>query len=410
MSAVYPLPTWDKFASTWRLDLRTPWRLGRHILRLPPPPEGYPGAIHAARDLWESLRAAAAAADPQRDLPGIDGPTLAVAIEQWLAVKRWKSDGGERWTREVSALLVRELGRQPLVAIEPGLLWRYRDDLRAGRYSKGRPLSPKSAESRLTVLGQILRWSAEPPRRWIDFAPPMPSPKLSPSEAMRVPLTKWVDEATFRAARAGLYGHPTAHNGLCIELRARGLAHDAAAVRDWVEKRRLYLSFAFYTGMRRHDLDEITDAYLSPDLGCYFRHGRKTSIAVSAESICEPFAADIEAELRRLGRSAFRPGELVAGGPWKNVARVLSAAAARVGVESFNLRDCRRSFVYHKALAGVAMPDLVNLMGHVDSQMIRAVYLRLQPRLQRNLAGAAWPRSVSAVPGTGDARVLPFVR
>jgi hypothetical protein len=47
-------------------------------------------------------------------------------------------------------------------------------------------------------------------------------------------------------------------------------------------------------------------------------------------------------------------------------------------------------------------------MGHTDSKMIRSVYLLLQPRLQRDEAGAAWPKHLTAVPGTGDGRVLPF--
>jgi hypothetical protein len=69
---------------------------------------------------------------------------------------------------------------------------------------------------------------------------------------------------------------------------------------------------------------------------------------------------------------------------------------------------CRRSFVYYKAMGGLEMDKLVNLMGHADSEMIRNVYLLLQPRLQRDEAGAVWPDDLTVLPGTGAARILDF--
>ena len=395
-----PTPTWDAAASVWRVDLRSPWGLGRRVVSAPPPPAGFVEAIHAARDLLESIRAARGLTDAQLPLPGTRGRTLSEAISGYLKEKKWKSAGGKRWTCETCDLLLAELGRHALADLTVDLLWSYRDETRAR-------VGAKAMQSRLIVLAQVLRWAAEPARKWLPYVLPMPSPKLSEGESIGNALTKWIDEGTFRAARARIYEHQTARNMLAHELRIAGLPFDAAAVCDVVERRKFYLSFAFYTGMRRHDLDKIDDAYLSPDFECYFRHGRKTGVEIAAESICPPFLADIAAEVHRLERP-YRSGELIAGGSWKNSCRVLETAARNAGVEKFNLMDCRRSFVYHKALAGVPENELVNLMGHKDSKMVRSVYLQLQPRLQRNKAGAAWPRSLTALPGTGTARVLPF--
>jgi integrase len=356
-------------------------------------------AIHASRDLLERLRAERAATGPQLSLP-IGGHVLERVIPEFLKERKWRSVGGERWTRETCDLLRKELGKLSLADLTVDALWAYRDERR-------KVIGPNAMQSRLIVLAQILAWSSEPPRKWLPFVPPMPSPKVNPDERITTPSTKWIDHPSFRATRARIYEHQTARNGLAVELRQAGLPCDAAAVRDLVERRKLYLSFAFYTGMRRHDLDEIDDSYLSIDFDCYFRHGRKTGVDVAAEAIPKPFKADVLAELRRLGRP-FRSGERIAGGPWKNSCRVLETAARNAEVSKFNLRDCRRSFVYYKAMGGVEESKLVNLLGHADSEMIHNVYLLLQPRLQRDEAGAAWFEDVTVLPGTGDARILTF--
>jgi len=395
-----PTPVWDGSASVWRVDLRTPWGLGRRVVNAPPPPSGLIEAIHAARDLLESLRTARGLTDAQLPLPGTRGRTVRETVDGYLKGKKWRSAGGKRWTCETCDLLCDELGHRDLIDLTVDFLWAYRDEVRAR-------VGAKTMQSRLIVLAQVLQWAADPARKWLPYVPPMPSPKLSEDETIGHALTKWIDEGSFRAARARIYEHQTARNMLAHELRVAGLPCDAAAVLDVIARRKFYLSFGFYTGMRRHDLDEVDDSYLSPDFDCYFRHGRKTGIAIAAESICPPFQADIAAEIQRLGRP-FRAGELIAGGKWKNSCRVLETACRNAGVEKFNLMDCRRSFTHYKALAGVTENELVNLMGHKDSKMIRSVYLQLQPRLMRNKAGAAWPKSLSAVPGTGTARVLQF--
>jgi integrase len=344
----------------------------------------------------------------QLDLPSLSSDkTVAETIPLWLKEKRWRTRGGEDWTRQTAAVLLKELGPRILRELDIDVLTAYRDARRAG--TDGEAIGPQAMSSRLTVLRQTLAWAAMPPRRWIPFVPPMPSPKVNPDEKITRALTKWVDEGTFRAMRAGLYDHQSARGGLMGELRERNAPCTMAEVRDLVEKRKLYLSFAFYTGMRRHDLNELTDADVNLDMRCYWRSGRKTGVERAPEAIPAPLMSDLLDERRRLGRP-YREGEMICGGPWRHVARVMAAASKRAEVVEFNLMDCRRSFVYHKALAGVAEDKLVRLMGHSDSTMIRTVYLQLTPRLQRDEAGAAWPEQLTLAPGTGNARVIPLRR
>jgi integrase len=400
-----PTPVWTD--GKWHLDLRTPWGFGRYVLDVGlAPPEGTVQAVHAAHAKLAEMRQRFHGS--QLDLPLLsDGKTVAEAIPLWLKEKRWRTVGGEDWTRQTAAVLLKELGQRSLRELDIDVLTAYRDARRAG--TDGEAIGPQAMSSRLTVLRQALAWAAMPPRRWIPFVPPMPSPKVNPDEKITRALTKWVDEGTFRAMRGALYDHRAACSGILGELRDRGGACDAAAVRDLVEKRRLYLSFAFYTGMRRHDLNELTDADVNLDMRCYWRSGRKTGVERAPEAIPAPLMSDLLDERRRLGRP-YREGEMICGGPWRHVARVMAAASKRVEVVEFNLMDCRRSFVYHKALAGVAEDKLVRLMGHSDSTMIRTVYLQLTPRLQRDEAGAAWPEQLTLAPGTGNARVIPLRR
>lgn len=387
--------------------MRSPWGFGRHRLDVSePPPSGLVAALHAAYAKLAECQATAGATDggSQLALPGTAGRTLAQACEGYVAERKYRGTAGQ-WVVSSVELVRKEVGSMSLVECSTkggaDRLLRWRDEVRAS----GR--GPHAMKDRLQAFALVWRWAAAAPRQWVTLMPVLPSWKVDETERIRAPAMKWVDESTFREVRKHIFDNDTARRSIWAELRRAGEPCDAAAVRAYIARRKLYLSFAFYTGMRREDLNAVDDSYLSVDFGCYWRWGRKTGAEVAAEAICAPFAQDIRAEVARLGRN-FRAGELICGGPWWHGHRVLGTAAKAVGVSTFNLMDCRRSFVYHKAMAGVPEAKLVNLMGHADSKMIHAVYLCLQPRLQRDEAGAAWPAALSSVPGEGDGRVLRF--
>lgn len=397
---MHPTPKWRD--GKWQVDLRTPWNLGRHFVDAAPPPHGLVDAIHAAYALLARLEAARPP-QTQLSLLGARERTFAALVDEYLARRRYRSNGGKRGVEEYARAVKRDLGHLPLSAFLPP---KGTDLLFATVEAWRKTIAAGTANNRLCLIRCALRWGTEPGRRYLDALPTFPSPKVEPDELLSRRLDKWVDEATFRAGRERIYEHQTARNMLAADLRRQGFAGTAAEVHDLICRRRLFLSFAFYTGMRRFDLFCLVDRSVSPDFECFCRTGHKTGIDESAEDIPDPLLADLEFERQRLGRP-YRKGEAIAGGPWKNVCRVLATACDLAGVERFNLRDCRRSFVYHKALGGLSEEDCIRLMGHRDSRMIRSVYLQLLPRLRRNHAGKTWPKT-HAVPGTGAARIYTF--
>lgn len=394
-----PTPKWD--GAVWRLDLRSPWELGRHVLA-GIPREARDEAIHASYELLARLRAKAPTA--QLSLPETEGRTFGATVEEYLAKRRYASTGGKRAIGEYADACKRDFGVLSLASFAPP----QGTDLLFAQVAKWRAagLSAGTANNRLCLIRGVLRWATEPEQRYLVALPTFPSPKVDPDEPLSRALDKWIDEASFRVARDGIYTHQTGRNMLAADLRRQGFAGTAAEVWDLICRRKLFLSFAFYTGMRKYDLGTLDDRSISPDFACFARFGHKTGIDVTAEAVPPPLAADLQFERQRLGRP-YRRGEAICGGAWKNVCRVLATACDLAGVERFNLRDCRRSFVYHKALAGVSEADCVRLMGHKDSRMIRTVYLQLLPRLRRDMAGAAWPET-HPVPGTGQARIYSF--
>lgn len=406
-----PCPRWS--GEKWCLDLRA-FGFGRYVLDAPAPPVGDIPAVHAAWQLLGRLRADGSIDEPaQPRLPGVDGLTLETAIAEYLGYRssrrRWKTLGGERWCREVCGRLTRELGRRPLADFEPPagsrLLEQYRDLVRKG--GLGRQIAAKRMRDLFIVLAQVFHFAAATDRAWMSACPEIPDPTVHTGEVVRVSLDKWVDEQTFRVARAEIYG---AGRGVVLTwLRTINPAATSADVDDLVERRRLFLSFAFYTGMRRHDLFEMDDRSVSPDLGRYARWSRKTDARPTTEKCPQPLLIDLDVERRRLGRH-WRRGEAICGGPWLGVAETVAAACVRAHVERFNLMDCRRSFVWHQAAAGVPEDKMIRLMGHVDSTMIRTVYLQHLPASETDGYSGRWPASISAQPGTGNARILSIVK
>lgn len=311
------------------------------------------------------------------DKPTGTGTRFGDFLELWLARKVWRTEGGERWTREVAAQLARDLGGWPLEQFEgtagADRLLEWRNQIRRGEL--GRPaVGAKRAEDYLTVLGQVLASALE--RGELERAPKLPDPRLYTGEVIRPVRYRWITEDQFRELRAEIYSSP------------QGIWYAGGV--DAVARRRLYITFAFYTGMRKRDLDELVAAHVSPELGLYLRKSTKTGREPRWCRMPRPLLEDVRAELARLGRP-WRAGERICGGRWKNVARVLGEARRRLGLaDRVNLRVLRRSFARQKCLALVDERHLVDLLGHVDSKMVRQVYVET-PRPIMDAAGEAWP-------------------
>lgn len=312
--------------------------------------------------------------------------SCAEALDDWLRRRTWRTPGGERWTREVAGSLREQLGQLRVADFEPPA---GTDLLRAWRTRCRReiPIGPKRMEDYVTVLGQLLRDLLE--REQLRRLPRLPDPRLYTGEVIRPVVYRWINEETFRALRAEVLRAPQARAWL--------------GGRDQVARRRLYLSFAFYTGMRRGDLNELVGASVSADLGLYLRKSTKTGRAPRWCKMPPPLLADVRAELERRGRP-WRPGDLICGGRWKNVARVLDDGRRRLGIsDRVNLRVLRRSFARQKVLAHVDERDLIDLLGHVDSRMVRQVYVET-PRELLDAAGEAWPDPPAPPPRKGPHR------
>jgi hypothetical protein len=410
-----PSPRWTD--GHWALDLRG-FGFGRHLLDAPPPPSGNVAAVHAAYELLGRLREGQSKG-PQLALPLAAGRRLAEVLDGWLAERKYGKS--RRWCTETAARVRKELGHLALADLAPPegtrLLFEWRDRVRREGYDRRYPsgkvlhveVGPRAMLDRVQILRMALTWASEPPRMWLPYLPTFPDARVNEGEKLHRGLTSWVDEATFRAVRDVIYVGRMGTASLEAHWRRDGLPYDGCTLDDYIARRRLWLSFAFYTGMRHQDLDQLNDLSVSLDFGCYWRWGRKTSDEEGLpEDMPDPLLADLEFERSRLGRPYYT-GEKIAAGPWLRAVRVLRAACEHVGVPAFDVMTIRRSFCYHKAMSGeVEEADLVRLMGHVDSHMVHTVYLQVPPASKRNAAGRAWPAMTSRRPGMGDARILPI--
>jgi integrase len=206
-------------------------------------------------------------------------------------------------------------------------------------------------------------------------------PQVPPLPPRPVPVFNWVNEALFRAIRDEIFS------------RGERVAPEVYA------RRRVYLSWLFYTGAHTADADALTTDALFLDGGAYIRHNEKSARVVPDEQfeMPEPLIDDLRELERGLGHELW-PGSPFAGGPWPHVARIVGRAARRLGVaHPVNPRVLRRSFAREMFQRGYAVQEVADRMGHVDLRMLHEVYVRT-PRA----AGAArskWKRPRTPAPG-----------
>lgn len=316
---------------------------------------------------------------------------FASALDEWERRKEYSTPGGERYGRTYAKHVRTELGGYKLSEFLPpdgaDRLLAYRSGL------NGAGMAPNTVANRLSIVRQVLIFAHQ--RLWLSALPAFPTrPRKRP------PQFSWIEEAHFRAMRVKLY------EGIApAQLRrAEGVTDDVSAAIH-VERRRCYFSWLFYTGVHTADADNCTGEFISLDMGVYRRRNSKSADCVPDEwfALPEPLADDLRVLQKALGRP-FYGDEQIFGGPWPSVARQLTVAAKRIGLGKVNPQILRRSFAREMLKRGYTVNDVADMMGHVDTSMLRQIYART-PRPPGS-GKSKWTRS--PVPAQVPGAVLSF--
>lgn len=316
---------------------------------------------------------------------------FAGALDEWERRKEYRTPGGESYGRQYSKVVRAELGGYLLLDFTPpdgaDRLLAYRSGLVAAG------MAPNSVSNRLSVVRQVLLFANQ--RLWLPALPAFP-----PRPRKRAPQFEWIEEAHFRALRGEVFRGISA-----AKLKTAEGVVDAASAAIYVERRRCFLSWLFYTGVHTADADNCTGEFISLDMGVYRRRNSKSADCVPDEwfALPEPLAADLRDLQKLLGRP-FYGDEPVFGGPWTTVVRRMAHAARRLKLGRVNPRVLRRSFAREMLKRGYTVNDCADMMGHVDTSMLRQIYART-PRAPGS-GKSRW--TLSPVPQRPPGAVLEF--
>jgi hypothetical protein len=246
-----------------------------------------------------------------------------------------------------------------------------------------------SVRNVLNFAKHLLVWGQTDERNLTGPIPRLPKFKRNNRDLLVQPTASTFTEVDFRYLREH-WADEAIRTGGMIRMFGR----DPAVWKDYIARRKLYLSLAFYTGAHPEDLGTWRGAYLSVEMGRYERHNTKSSRVIKPEcfDMPEQLQLDCEAELRRRGIPRFHPDELPAGGIaypgthyqggglWCEATRVLRRATARLwpdgSREGFTFRLARRSTVWEYTIRGWRSHEIAALLGHVDEQMVQRIYRR----------------------------------
>jgi integrase len=355
------------------------------------------GAIHAAYARLAALRHDGAADLPQRSMFDELAPHgLGALIDRWAAQHKPASGsaGAKRYLATYARLVRGDVGHYKVEDFQPPdgtrRLAAYVADLERRR------LSGRTIRNRLSILEQALRFAVE--RGWLSHEPL--HPRMPPKAP---PVFRWITEAMFRALRGAVF------DGVTVGEMHRAGVRDAGELALYVERRRVFLSWLFYTGVHHHDADAATADWLFLDGRAYIRHNNKSARCVADEQfeMPEPLYADLRA-LEVLQGRPFFPGEPFNGGAWPECSRAMQKAALRLRFpHGANPSILRRSYAREMFLLGYSVREVADRMGHVDERMLHEIYVRT-PR-PRGRVQSRWAIAADAgAPPTpsGMARVL----
>jgi integrase len=388
-------PTIRVASGVWVADLRGAG-LPQNRLVLGPEALSEVEALHRAWERVVSLRDdRLAEVKQQRDLFDCPAPTgFAAAVDAWKAQHRPRSGdaGALRYVASVARRVRRHLGGYSLEEFAPPA-----GNARLEAYVQQlirRELAGRTVRNLLTCALQVLRFAVS--RGWLRALPLRPQ-NLPPKAP---PVYRWITEEQFRALRARIFAGATAS-----ELRRVEGVRDAGAAALYVERRRCWLSWVFYTGVHHYDADHATGGDLFMDAGRYVRRNHKSARCVRPRQfdMPPPLLDDLRA-LEVLQGHPIAPDEPFTGGPWDNGSRTIQAAARALGFrDGCTPSILRRSYARELLIREVTVEQTAELMGHADTRMLRDYAETVVPA-----RGGASPWTRRPPSGAGMGRVLPM--
>jgi hypothetical protein len=309
-------------------------------------------------------------------LPGLEDAGLLVRdlVAMYQDARDYDTAGGERYGADCAKRTCEGIGHMTVndLAAPQGAAV-----LRAWRERMWKDAwKPRSVRNVLNFAAAVLRWGQDDGRQLTGQVPKLPK-FCRPGEAMNDPRFVTFAESDFRLVRDHAFDAALRMNSFNRIFRG-----DRAAILDYVARRQLYLSLAFYTGAHPEDLATCRGAHLNVQFRRYERHNTKSARVVEPEwfDMPEQLALDCEAELVRRCLPRFPPEEIVTGGFWRHGTRVATEACLRLWPDRsrphLDFRTTRRSMIWEYTIRGWRTHEIAALVGHVDEQMIRQVYRR----------------------------------
>lgn len=373
-------PTVELRGNVWVADMR-PWGgQRRHSLGLPGEADPIEVGMACER-AKQSLLVAGHIAAPE--LPFEDEGLLVRDLVSYYLEARahdYETDGGASYVADYCRRIVKDLGHLPVLALAApeGILVfnKWRDRLWEEK------LANQTVKNCIASLFAVLRWGRSDGRRMTGPLPEKMPRCARAGQNLRNPRFEFWTEADFRHFRQRWSDEVLRTGGL-----RKHCGSDAKKVEDYLARRRMYLSLAFYTGCHVAELDGWRGDWLSVDRGRYQRHNQKSARTVRPIwlDMPEQLQIDCQEEVARLGRP-WGDGELVGcgkWGPWKGAIRTLVKATKRLWPDgsrpAWNFMSlARRSTVREYTIRGWRTHEIAAILGHVDNRMVEEVYRRCE--------------------------------
>ena len=337
-------------------------------------------AIHLAYARLRSAEGERLAEVAQKDLFSTPAPQgFAAALEACGKARRFRTVAGKCYWWNHARAVRRGLGAYRLESFAPpegnARLRAYVAEL------ERRGQAGRTIRNRLTIAVEVLHHAVA--EGWLRAMPALPDASRLPPKA--APVFLYVTEAQFREWRARLLAGLTV--GEAHRIRGVRTADD---VRVYVERRRFFVSWCFYTGAHAYDAAHVQGGDLLLDFGAYIRRNHKSARCIEPRRYMmpPPLLEDVRALCEVVGRPPLLDEEL-GGGPWPNGPKTLNATAAALGFpHGVTAKVLRRSFVREMAIRGVPDQDVADMLGHADTRMIREIYRGCAP--QGALTASPW--------------------